>query len=169
MRLAAIVIVLAGCRIELDKPVYNDAGTAPGRTCQITTSAPCKLAEGYQSFSMIQTNIFKANCFGSSCHDDATKPGKVDLITANAYTALLGPGGNGVASMIDTSRKLVVPGSSAKSYLMLMVHAFKPADADPPGNPPPSDIGYMPQSGGVLCCQKLDAIDRWITAGAKND
>ena len=34
---------------------------------------------------------------------------------------------------------------------------------------PASDVGLMPQSNLTLCCQKLDAIEAWITAGALNN
>jgi hypothetical protein len=50
------------------------------------------------------------------------------------------------------------------SYLMLMLHDFDPTTATPPGREP--GIGYMPLGFGSLCCQKLDAVERWITAGA---
>jgi len=34
------------------------------------------------------------------------------------------------------------------------------------GHPTGNDVGYMPQDGPLLCCQKLQAVERWITAGA---
>ncbi len=41
---------------------------------------------------------------------------------------------------------------------------------DPPTVAYPSkDIGLMPQSNPSLCCQKLDAINAWIEAGALNN
>jgi hypothetical protein len=50
---------------------------------------------------------------------------------------------------------------------MMMLQQFPASEMEPtPVAPPPSDIGLMPQGGGAICCQKLDAIDRWITAGA---
>ena len=75
-----------------------------------------------------------------------------------------------VASDIDPARKLVVPGKPKESYLLMMMQHFPPEEMEPtPATPPPN--GYMPQNAGgmVLCCQKLDAIERWIAAGAMND
>jgi hypothetical protein len=104
------------------------------------------------------------NCGSSSCHQGMGAQGKLDLTSATAYASLVG-----APSQIDSSRTLVVPGDPQASYLMLMLHAFEPSAAIPPGVAPPASIGYMPQGNGTLCCQKLDAIDRWITAGANND
>jgi hypothetical protein len=62
-----------------------------------------------------------------------------------------------------------VPNDVQASYLMLMLGDVPPAMANPPGAPPPTSIGYMPQAQPALCCQKLDAIERWIMAGAPNN
>jgi hypothetical protein len=52
-----------------------------------------------------------------------------------------------------------------------MLGIIDPGTATPPGSPPRSDVGYMPQDNGgdVLCCQKLQAVDRWISMGAMNN
>jgi hypothetical protein len=52
-----------------------------------------------------------------------------------------------------------------------MLRHVTPEMADPPVGEPPDDVGYMPQNAGgaVLCCQKLEAIQRWIEAGAQNN
>jgi hypothetical protein len=71
--------------------------------------------------------------------------------------------------MVDPTRKLVVPNDVKSSYLMLMVRDVPPAMATPPGTAPPGSIGYMPQGSTTLCCQKLDALERWIMAGAPNN
>jgi hypothetical protein len=76
-----------------------------------------------------------------------------------------------VDSNLDAGRKLVVPGAPKQSYLMMMMQHYSPELMEPtPAEPPPDDVGFMPQNanGAVVCCQKLDAIDRWITAGAMN-
>jgi hypothetical protein len=53
-----------------------------------------------------------------------------------------------------------------QSYLEMMLQKITPEQMDPPASPPPATVQYMPQANGVLCCQKLDLVDRWITAGA---
>ena len=96
-----------------------------------------------------------------------------DYRTADAaYTSLVN-----ATSHVDPTRMLVVPGNPAQSYIMYLTGAIKPEDADPPLGPiPASDpssgapVGTMPQqSTGFMCCQELDAISRWIAAGAMND
>jgi hypothetical protein len=46
-----------------------------------------------------------------------------------------------------------------------MLQDVAPANASPPAQGLPSP-GSMPQSSDPLCCQKLEAIERWINAGA---
>lgn len=75
----------------------------------------------------------------------------------------------GADSMIATGRKLVVAGAPKQSYLMMMLQLFPPSEMEPPPvAAPPGDIGFMSQgtNGAAICCQKLDAIERWVTAGA---
>jgi hypothetical protein len=57
----------------------------------------------------------------------------------------------------------VIPSDPTTSYLEVMLGS-EPGSVDP-------TVGLMPQSNGgmLLCCQKLDAIQRWITAGAMNN
>jgi hypothetical protein len=45
---------------------------------------------------------------------------------------------------------------------------YAPDEAVPPA-PAPRDNLYMPLSSPPVCCQKLDAIERWIMAGAMNN
>jgi hypothetical protein len=62
----------------------------------------------------------------------------------------------------------VVPGNPKASYLMLMIGHVAPAEAEPPGELPPANIGLMPQNAGgkLLCKEKREAVERWIMAGA---
>ena len=100
----------------------------------------------------------------------ATASGKLDLSAANAYKALLGPNGTGgVMSDVDKTRILVVPGMPKQSYFYFITRGLKAEDGDPPFTAPPANVGLMPQKGSSICCQKIDAIERWITAGAMND
>lgn len=175
---AAGLVLAAGCRTQLSDAPTLDLGddTTPdadpsGRTCKVsTTSSSCLDADKQQpapTLAWIETNIFKTSCIFSGCHDGSpSKQGTIDLRAGMSYAHLVGYG-----SEIDTTRKLVVANDIHASYLMLMLHDFDPSMASPPGSPPPGDIGYMPQStdNTSLCCQKLDAIERWITAGAPNN
>jgi hypothetical protein len=155
MRLALAATLLAGCRLSLE----NDA---VARTCSDGTVQACTDAvNAPATLAWIETNIFMMSCNFSGCHSGAA---------GNESPLDLSPGKSGAhlvnaTSIEDQSRKLVVPNDVEASYLMLMLQDVAPADASPPaaGLPPP---GSMPQSSAPLCCQKLEAIERWINAGA---
>jgi hypothetical protein len=164
--LLTAVATVAACQTEVDHHVYNDAGTSERACMTSTTDSVCLQAANEDSFAWIQQNIFATNCFGSSCHDQGGQ-GRLAIAqqvsATQAYANLVGSGGTGVSSMIDPTRMLVVPGNGSASWLEVMVQEIPPSAASPPAQPPPDDIGFMPQANGVLCCQKLDAIDRWIS------
>ena len=164
---ALIALALVACRTSLDEE--PDADTTPGKACKIGTTAECMMAESQSSLAWIETNVFAKSCAFSGCHNGtATVAGRIDMKNPGmSHDDLVG-----VDSMIETSRKLVVPGQPKQSYLLMMMRHFTPAEMEPtPAVGPPMDIGFMPQNAGgaVLCCQKLDAIERWIMAGALDD
>jgi hypothetical protein len=160
-RLAVIASLLAGCRISLESDDLH-------RACIVNTSSKlCTDAVDHSDLAWIEQNIFVPNCNlsgGGACHGGPSDAGKLDLRAGMSHGHLVG-----VSSMIDRTRQLVVPGDVAASYLTLMLSDVPPAMASPPGSAPPSNIGFMPQSSGTLCCQKLDAIERWIESGAPNN
>ncbi len=167
MRAVLFVALLAsGCRIDLDHQEV-DANTS-GRTCKVSTAAVCKEADAHSDFTWIKGKIFAANCFGSSCHTGTTGSGMLDL-TDDPYTALMGPSGAGTDSNLDPAHKRVVPGDPSQSELFFIIHGLDMKPAAAAFEPPPANVGFMPMSNATLCCQKIDAIERWITAGAKND
>lgn len=167
MRAVLVVALLAsGCKYDLDKNEV-DASTT-GRACKVTTSSACMAAETHSDFTWIKDNIFAANCFGSSCHTGATASGKLDL-TDDPYTTLMGADGMGTMANLDPNHMRVVPGDPAASYLFYIIRGLD--EGEDPGTfaEPPASVGFMPMSNATLCCQKIDAIERWITAGAMND
>ncbi len=160
--LAALFVL--GCRYDLDHADI-DASTG-GRTCKVSTAQVCMEAESHSDFTWIKQKIFAANCFGSSCHSGTTASGKLDL-TDDPYTALMGAGGAGTMSNLDPTKTRVVAGQPSQSYLFFIIHGLdgnQGTFTDPPAN-----VGYMPMSNAALCCQKIDAVERWITAGAMNN
>lgn len=167
--LLSALLVMA-CRIDLDHAEQPDASVS-GRACKVSTSTSCKEADNHSDFTFIKSSIFPLSCSSSSsCHMSATSSGKLDLSAANAYTSLMGATGAGnVKSGVDASRVLIVPGQPKASYFFFLLHGVKASEGEPAFNEPPTDIGYMPMNNNPICCQKLDAIERWITAGAKND
>jgi hypothetical protein len=123
-------------------------------------------AETHSDLTWIQANVFNPSCTFSGCHgtDSGGSTGRQNLSAGMAIASLVSQPSN-----LETSQTLVVPGSSATSYMMVMLGSI-------PGTIPPTDnggdaIGTMPlDTGGVLLCQqKRDAIARWIDAGAMND
>ena len=145
-----------------DKPV-----DANGRVCSNSTSSPCMEATTKSDLVWIEKNVFSTSCAFSGCHNGAnTAAGRIDLKTPGASHAAL----VGRESAIVPGNKLVVPGQPKQSYLLVMLQAFPPSELEPmPVAPPPDDIGYMPQAAPPICCQKIDAVERWIAAGALNN
>ncbi len=168
-RVVLFASLLAGCRINLDSE--KQAADAPpgGRACMVsTTSTSCMDATTHSDLTWIQSNILDASCIFSGCHNGAsTAAGKTDLRMGMSYSHLV----NVASPHLDPTRMLVKPGDPQNSWLMVMLGDADPTKMTPPGNPPPASVGLMPQnSGGVLlCCQKMDALNRWITAGAMNN
>jgi hypothetical protein len=161
LRVVLVAILLAGCRVSLEN---DNSNLTEGQVCKdVTTSPSCVDAPNHSDLTWIEDNVFKSGCNFSGCHNgDNTAQGKVDLRSGKSFAHLVN-----FASVIDPTRKLVVPNDVAASYLMLMLRDVPPGMANPPANPPPGSVGYMPQGAGtILCCQKLDALERWIMAGA---
>ena len=162
LRLVLVASLLAGCRLTLENTDTGD-DTTMGRPCAISTASPaCVDAVNHSDLPWIEQNIFAPSCnFQGSCHDGSNSlQGKVDLRATKSYAHLVN-----YSSVLDPTRKLVVPNDVEASYLMLMLRDVAPAMANPPGKAP--SVGFMPQNTGTtLCCQKLDTLERWIMAGA---
>jgi hypothetical protein len=159
IRLVIVASLFAGCRISLE----NSSRDQTGGVCAVSSSSqPCLDAVNHSDLAWIEKNVFAPSCDFPGCHNGAPGgPTKVDLRAGMSYSHLVN-----VASHVDPTRKLVVPNDAAASYLLLMLRSFPPDMASPPAMPPPGDIGFMPQNGDVLCCQKLDAVERWVNDGA---
>ena len=161
IRFVLAAMLLVGCRISLENEGSNDPN-ATGRVCAVSNSQPCLDAvNAPATLAWVETNIFKASCLFSGCHDG---------VSGNESSLDLQPGKSGahlvnVASFIDNTRKFVVPNDIHASWMMVMLRDYAPGSATPPAAGLPS-AGGMPQSADPLCCQKLDAIERWINAGA---
>lgn len=157
-------LALIGCKIDLDLREVP-------RGCKETQSIPiCLEAETKSDYAWIQQNIFSSNCSGDDCHGQGNNgqppTGRLQLTADVSYQTLMGADGSGVMSEVDPTRQLVVPGSPESSYLYFLVRGVPAELGTPPFDEPPEDIGYMPMKNNPLCCQKVDAIARWIRAGA---
>ena len=169
----ALVALLAtsACRESLDdgddNPGGGDAGG--GRQCMpVPTNAQCKMASDMPAetakLSWIEQNIFTANCGTGSCHGlppgGGTPAGRV-VLTANSHAVLVN-----ADTTLATGVKLIVPNNVTQSYLMVLMKHLTPEAA---GAPPPARNAYMPLGSPPVCCEKLDALERWIMAGAPNN
>jgi len=115
----------------------------------------CAEATQHSDFTWINANILQKNCGSASgsCHSSAPHTG-YDLVLKSdvAYAQLVG------ADSKEVTKKLVAASSCADSYLFDKisnnVSAMKPGTM------------YMPRSSPMLCKEKIDAVCRWIAAGA---
>jgi hypothetical protein len=120
-------------------------------------SPACELAKTYQDFTNIRPR-FSRQCSFMDCHDASSPEAMMDLTAADARDQLVAVD----ATMeIAAGFKRVVAGSPSTSYLMIILGDYT--------GPIDQDVGTMPQNSPLLCREKRDAIDRWITAGALDD
>jgi hypothetical protein len=157
---AAIALVaLAACRISLEDADVGD-GLFP-RCDETVVSAVCTAADSRSDLAWIQENVFRPNCSSSICHSATSTD--LHLVSGMSFQELVN-----VPSTVYPDRTLVVPGDVNASYLMFVLGHYEAAQSNPPGAELPPE-GYMPLNSGELCCQKLNAIERWIAAGAQNN
>lgn len=159
MRALLLAFALAACGGG------DDTTDGSAAKCVETATAACTEAANHADLAWIVPNVFASSCTFSGCHNgSATPAGAIDLRTPEAAHATL----VNVASHLEPGTLLVAPGAPRQSYLLMMMQQYAPDEMDPPLPAPPANIGFMPQNsnGAVLCCQKLDAVERWIAAGA---
>jgi hypothetical protein len=124
------------------KPIPPD-GIPPGLE-------PCQEAAYHSDLAWIQSAIFDVSCT-DKCHG-ATPPGAgMSLRPGESHAALVD-----VPSHHTPSWLRVAPGEPSASMLMVQIG----------GEPGPELEGLMPWGMPKLCDEKIDAIRRWIAAGA---
>ncbi len=171
---AVLVALLAtttgvACKIDLDE--FEEV-----RLCEEGSAAVCREAVNHSEFEWLQDNLFSTNCSGDDCHgvpvNGQPPGGKLVLAKGFAYATLLGKAADApgepplVASQYTDDHKLVQPGAPNRSYLLYMMRGVTQEQGVPRFTAPPDDPGFMPPNSKPLCCQKLDAVSRWIEAGA---
>jgi len=166
----ALVLGASACKYDLDKGEEK-------KFCKVSTSAAvCKEAEdmNVSDFAWLQTNMFSTNCSGKDCHgapmNGVDPAGRLILAEGYAYKTLMGSDPGTAPPLVDSEltgrHKLVQPFEPEASYLFFMLKGIAAENGLPRFEAPPEDVGYMPQSNNTLCCQKLEAVRRWIEAGA---
>ncbi|MBA3395033.1 MAG: hypothetical protein H0T89_20470 [Deltaproteobacteria bacterium] len=123
----------------------SDGGTLPEPTV-------CQQATMHSDLAWIQANVFTPSCATAMCHSGSEPEVGLRLDPGTSYNNLVNKGASTVSGWTR-----VVPGSLETSYLVV-------AFGRTPG-PPPRD-GFMPLGADPLCVEKLEAIERWILAGA---
>jgi hypothetical protein len=116
--------------------------------------APCDEAPYHSDFTFVQDKIFSVSCAVSGCHDSTTPSANMDLSAGRAYASLVN-----VPSSQYSGWMRVVPRSSPQSMLMVQVG----------GESGPELEGTMPWGQPKLCDPLIDAMRRWIVAGAVED
>lgn len=112
----------------------------------------CEEATMNQSFDWIVDNIFLESCVSSQCHGGTDPEEGLDLRANVAYSEIVGQ-----SSVQQTGLNLIEPGDPANSYLYIKIGG---------GNQAMLLEEPMPNDDPPLCDEKVDAIRRWIEAGA---
>jgi len=103
------------------------------------------------TFDTVQQRIFGAHgCAVSTCHGPL-KAANLDLRAGASYANLIN-----LSSTIAPSKKRVVPGDAASSFLSQKVHGTQGA----------TEGSTMPLVGQALSTDELAFLDAWINAGA---
>ncbi len=113
----------------------------------------CAEAKTHGDLAWIQANVFTPSCAVGGCHHaSAAGAGQLSLDDGVSHLQLVN-----AASTSATSWMRVVPSDASKSYLLVALGAQS--------GPRPAD-GLMPLGSRSLCSEEVDAIRRWIEAGA---
>jgi hypothetical protein len=107
------------------------------------------------SFDTIQRRIFTPQCGSSGCHGSVNPQADLVLVGDEAWDALVErPASTAAASF--AGKKRVVPGAPSTSFLMDKLL----------GQLGPSEGEAMPLGRGALPRDQIEAIRKWIVAGA---
>ena len=154
MRLAVAFVFVAACGTEPSRtPSSPDAAMADPGGPDAALSI-CDQAASHSDLAWIQTNVFSASCARTNCHVTGNEAGGLILEAGLSHDNLVdkvSTKGNGMMR--------VLPGDPANSYLLVAL-------GGEPGTPPEGSV--MPWGGlPMLCSQEIDAIKRWVAAGAQ--
>lgn len=127
----------------------TDGGTTPSDG-QPPPLGPCDEAANHADLAWIQAEIFDKSCL-TGCHSGANPTSGLNLSAGRAWTALVN-----VPSNQYSGWTRVVPGDPAHSMLMVQLG----------GEQGPELEGTMPWGQPKLCDGMIDAVRRWIAAGA---
>jgi len=158
MRLAVAIVLLAACGTEpsrtetmpdasVSQHTPDGGGGGAGPDAALTT---CEQATQHADLAWIQSNVFSASCALSSCHNSTSQAGGMILEPGMAHDYLVNQ-----PSSQHQGWMRVMPAQPDMSYLLVAI-----------GGAAGPDMGTMPWQMPALCQEKIDAIQRWIAAGA---
>lgn len=158
--LLLLFVAACGSDTSTERTSSVDGGTTPTTDAQPGTNPDaasavtiCDQAKTHSDFAFIQQHIFTPSCATAMCHSGPDPEVGLNLSAGEAYANLVNKGASTV-----TGWTRVTPGTLATSYLAVSLGRAE--------GPPPRD-GYMPLGADPLCLEKLEAIERWILAGAQ--
>jgi hypothetical protein len=142
-RVLWIVLCFSACTAA-DPGMGPDGGTG---------GDACEEAKTHSDLAWIQANVFTPTCAVGGCHHaSAAGAGHLSLDDGLSRGQLVNTVSTSAASWMR-----VVPSDATESYLLVALGAQS--------GPRPVD-GLMPLGGRPLCSDEVDAIQRWIAAGA---
>src|SRR6187551_1008116 len=163
---SCIVLVLAACGTDVNTMPSDQDSSKPdagaGSSGPVADAmpvppdgippnlTPCEQAVYHSDLPWIQTYVFDVSCT-TKCHGETPPAAGMSLKPGEARAAMVN-----VVSHHDANWIRVAPGQPAKSMLMVQLG----------GEPGPALEGFMPWGMPKLCVEKIDAIRRWIAAGA---
>jgi len=115
-------------------------------------SPVCIEARSHSDLAWLQDNVFTPSCANfNACHKgNATSASGLNLEAGNTEANMVNQ-----PSKLFSQYDLVVPGDLQNSYLMIILGS----------QDGPLDMEItMPYNNPLLCIDKRDAIERWITA-----
>ena len=135
------VVLLGGCSSD-DEDIVNPEEPVNPPDDRVST------------FQAIQTYVFESSCANSACHAVPTVAGGLDLTDEVAYTNLVNVKPQNPTAAAEGMLR-VQPNRPENSFLLTKLMG------------PEHDEGQrMPRDGGKLHPDKIEAIRKWIAAGA---
>ncbi len=140
-----IPLILAAC-----------GGGDDGGGVDAPPSVTCMEATMHSDYDWLQEKVFDVSCSGfNSCHKGAAlEAGGLSLERGNTIPMTVN-----VDSDLFPQFKRILPGDPDNSYLYIIIGGA-PGPIDP-------EVGAMPLNNPPLCQEKIDAVGRWITNGAR--
>lgn len=158
MRLAAVLFVLvSACGTEPPRSeTAPDAAVVSMPDAPAGSDAPltiCQQAAQHADLTWIQDNVFSSTCALAQCHAEDNQAGGLVLATGMSHDYLVNR-----PSTVQSGMMRVIPGDPDHSYLLVAIGGAS-------GTPPEGTV--MPWGGlPTLCGEEIDAIRRWVAAGA---